>query len=455
MNQIHLESNSSNLPLAAIGSMLSPFMEVAGMTLSHYDLLIIGGGLAGATLARSMAMAGHRTLIIEKELKFRDRIRGEVLLPWGSVEARELGIYDLLLASCAREALRERFFYAGQPSAPRDYRSTTPRSTCVLSFHHPDMQEELLADAQRCGVDVWRGAALSRLTPGSIVSAEIAVDGEVRSVTARLVVGADGRESQLATLLNLKRERDPEELMTGGLQLTGDLDIEHALYFFLHAISGRGAILIRTKPGNFRAYLLHHKDALPRRLSGERDFPAVMGQFREIGLPGEWLERLTPYGIFSTFDGAHRWITHPVRHGCVLIGDAAAASDPVWGNGLSRTLRDVRLLRDHLLANPDWQQAIHHYAEDHDDFFHRLRRAEKLNAALYFAIGDAAERRRERANALMAENPELDPDVSALGPEARCDASSIATLLGEAGQQIAWASPKTLNQRPVRQFDSH
>jgi menaquinone-9 beta-reductase len=140
--------------------------EVPGMTLSHYDMLIIGGGLAGATLGRSMALAGFRILIIEKEMKFRDRIRGEVLLPWGSVEAQELGVYEVLLASCAREALRGHFYYAGQPSAPRDYRSTTPRNTCTLSFHHPDMQEELLAEAQRCGVEVWRGAMLSKLTLG-------------------------------------------------------------------------------------------------------------------------------------------------------------------------------------------------------------------------------------------------------------------------------------------------
>jgi 2-polyprenyl-6-methoxyphenol hydroxylase-like FAD-dependent oxidoreductase len=317
------------------------------------------------------------------------------------------------------------------------------------------MQEHLLAEAQRCCAEAWRGATLATLTPGVLPSAGIAVNGKVRSVTARLVVGADGRESRLAKLLNFERERDPEELMTGGLQLTGDLDIEHALYLFLHAISGRGAILIKTKPKTFRVYLLHHKDALPRRLSGERDFPAVMNQFCEIGLPAEWLERLRPHGIFSTFDGAHRWIAHPARNGCVLVGDAAAASDPVWGNGLSRTLRDVRLLRDHLLANSDWGLAAHDYAADHDDFFHRLRRAEKLNAALNFSMGEAAERRRERAYALMEECPELNPDLSALGPEARCDPRSIATLLEQDSAQIAWASLKSFHQRQVRQLETH
>ncbi len=190
--------------------------------------------------------------------------------------------------------------------------------------------------------------------PGQVPKAEIVVDDEVRTVSARLIIGADGRESQLATLLDFERHRDPPELFTGGLQLAGDIPTEQALHFFLHGISGRGSILIRTKPGNYRIYLLHHKDALFRRLSGRRDYGAALEHFREIGIPPHWLEGVVPHGIFATFDGAHRWITKPVRGNCVLIGDAAGASDPVWGNGLSRTLRDVRLLRDRLLSERDW-----------------------------------------------------------------------------------------------------
>lgn len=397
----------------------------------NYDLLIVGGGLAGSVLARAIALEGFKVLVIERETKFKDRVRGEVLLPWGTVEAKELGIYDILLASCAKEAAREHFFYSGKASEPRDFRTTTPKCTCVLSFHHPEMQEVLLNHAAQAGAEVWRGAILAELRIGLMPEAEIIYDGQTTTVSARLVVGADGRESQIATLLGLARTIDPTELFTGGLQLTGDIEIEHALYFFLDAITGRGSILIQNKPGNFRAYLLHHKDALPRRLSGERDLTAVMKHFAEIGIPKAWLERLTPHGIFATFDGAHRWITNPTRGNCVLIGDAASASDPVWGNGLSRTLRDVRILRDWLLKLKDWSRAADAYAADHDDFFQRLRRAERLNATLHFSMGERAESRRQRAYALMDNNQELNPDVAGLGPEARCSDYVINTLLGE------------------------
>ena len=169
---------------------------------------------------------------------------------------------------------------------------------------------------------------------------------------------------------------------------------------------------------------------MPRRLSGERDYSTVLGHLREVGIPAAWLDAAMPHGILATFDGSFRWIAAPVRGNCVLVGDAAGSTDPVWGNGLSRTLRDVRLLRDRLLNDQNWNAAATAYASDHDDFFHRLRRAEQLNTTLSFSMGDEAEARRTRAFALMERFPELYPDVPGLGPEARCNDHIERTLLG-------------------------
>lgn len=394
-----------------------------------YDLLIVGGGIAGSALARAMSRNGAHVLIIEKELTFRDRIRGEVLLPWGSVEAKALDIYEPLLAACGREATQEIVVVSGEAGPPRDFLTSTPHQTCVMSFFHPDMQEALSTEARNVGVDIWRGASLRGLHPGDMPEADIFHDGQTKRVRARLIVGADGRESTVATQLGFQREKTPQELFTTGLQLSGDLPVEPALYFFLHTLSGRGSILIQNRPHNYRIYLLHHKDALPRRLSGERDYATALMHFREIGIPEDWLSRTTPHGILATFDGSFRWIARPARGGCVLVGDAAATTDPVWGNGLSRTLRDVRLLRDRLLNDRDWAAAADVYASDHDDFFHRLRRAEQLNTTLTFSMGEAAEARRRRASDLMARDRDFYPDVTGLGPEARCSNRVIDTLL--------------------------
>ena len=86
-----------------------------------YDLAVVGGGLAGSTLGMALAKTGARVLIVEREAQFRDRVRGEGMLPWGAAEARKLGIHQPLLEGCAHET---RWWM--EPGANRDLVETTP-----------------------------------------------------------------------------------------------------------------------------------------------------------------------------------------------------------------------------------------------------------------------------------------------------------------------------------------
>ena len=53
------------------------------MTAPVFDVVIVGGGIAGSTLGGVLARAGLGVLVVEKEARFRDRIRGEGTWPWG------------------------------------------------------------------------------------------------------------------------------------------------------------------------------------------------------------------------------------------------------------------------------------------------------------------------------------------------------------------------------------
>ena len=59
-----------------------------------YDLIIVGGGIAGGGLATVMARAGKSVLVLEKTTEYPDLVRGEWLAPWGVVEARRTGLLD-------------------------------------------------------------------------------------------------------------------------------------------------------------------------------------------------------------------------------------------------------------------------------------------------------------------------------------------------------------------------
>jgi hypothetical protein len=81
------------------------------------------------------------------------------------------------------------------------------------------------------------------------------------------------------------------------------------------------------------------------------------------------------------------------------------------------TLRDVRILRDQLLATEDWNAAGHAYAIEHDRTSHATRLANTWHTTLYLETGPAADARRARAMPLIAQDPTRQPDTLFSGPD--------------------------------------
>ncbi|MGB2693647.1 MAG: NAD(P)-binding protein, partial [Dehalococcoidia bacterium] len=118
------------------------------MARNGYDIISVGGGLGGSALAIAMAKKGHRVLVLEGEPAFRDRVRGEQVAAWGVAEAKELGIFDLLLSACANEEPWWDVYLGGIQIQHRNVVETTPQQVPNLTFFHPAMQETLLQEAK-------------------------------------------------------------------------------------------------------------------------------------------------------------------------------------------------------------------------------------------------------------------------------------------------------------------
>jgi 2-polyprenyl-6-methoxyphenol hydroxylase-like FAD-dependent oxidoreductase len=97
----------------------------------------------------------------------------------------------------------------------------------------------------------------------------------------------------------------------------------------------------------------------------------------------------------------------------VLIGDAGRWSDPIIGQGMSVTFRDVHMITDVMTSTADWTvEAFAPYREERRERMRRLRFASNGSYLLNGFGPDAIERRR-RLRDLFAVNPFASPVVTA------------------------------------------
>jgi hypothetical protein len=110
-------------------------------------------------------------------------------------------------------------------------------------------------------------------------------------------------------------------------------------------------------------------------------------------------------------------VEHPYRDGVALVGDAAATTDPTYGQGLSFAMRAARVLRDELRKSSDWEAPGHRYAEQPQRSFHACHMVEGWIRAIFQDPSPEAAALRARAMPLITEDPSRVPDHILSGPD--------------------------------------
>jgi 2-polyprenyl-6-methoxyphenol hydroxylase-like FAD-dependent oxidoreductase len=390
-----------------------------------YDIITVGGGIAASALAKAMAERGAKVLVLEREKQFKDRVRGEAMVPWGVAEANELGICAVLKQECAHEVPH---IEAG--TGPRDLKATTRQQLPLLSFPHQVMQETLLAAAENAGAEVRRGVSVERVEPGA--EPTVVMDGHNHErISARLVVAADGRGSALRKWTGFPVCEQNNDYYMAGVLLSNVSAPTDTMYAVFNGEFGTWVGLIPQAGGRFRAYLTYPK-TMGCRLQGE----SMLSQFVLESAKGyaplaDYLAHAKSVGPLASFDASDKWVKHPYRDGVVLVGDAAATTDPTYGQGLSFALRAARVLRDELTNNPDWDAAGNRYAEQHERSFTGCHMVEGWFRALFQDPSPEAAALRDRATPLIAEDPTRVPDHILSGPDLPLNEQARARFFGE------------------------
>jgi len=385
----------------------------------------VGGGLAGASFAQAMASRGAKVLILERETRFKDRVRGEMVAPWGAAEAQELGILDLLKKNCGHDIP-----YVEMGTGPRNLASTTQQQLPALTFAHYEMQEALIAAAQAAGAKVRRGITVERIEPGRPATVLIH-DASPQQISARLVVAADGRGSACRKWANFPVQEAPSDFFLAGVVLTGLSASEDLVYFIFNPDLGMIVGFIPIGKKRFRAYFGYPK-SLSYRLQGESMLELFLSESAKAFPAAAQLHAGAKcIGPLASFDVSESWVEHPYRDGVALIGDAAGTSDPTFGQGLNLTLRDARVLRDELCRNSDWDIAGNRYADQHGRYFLDCHTVEGWLRTLFQDPSPKASAIRQKAMPLIAQDPTRVPDHLFSGPDLPVNDKIRARLFGE------------------------
>src|SRR3984957_6094131 len=395
------------------------------MAAPSYDIITIGGGIAASSSAKAMAERGARVLVLEREKQFKDRVRGEAVVSWGVAEANALAICSLLKETCAHEVP-----YVEPGSGLRDLRATTLPQLPLLSFPHQVMQETLLVAAENAGAEVRRGVSVEHIECGAKPAVVLNGHGHER-ISAHLVVAADGRGSAARKWAGFPICEQNNDYYMAGVLLTNVYASTETMHAVFNPDLGTWTGLIPQAGDQFRAYFVYPKTMGPR-LQGE----SMLGLFVRESAKGyapmaDYCADAKSIGPLASFDASDTWVEHPYRDGVALVGDAAATTDPTYGQGLSFALRAARVLRDELTKSSDWEAAGHRYAEQHQRSFHACHVVERWLCTLFHDPSPEAAALRARALPLIADDPTRVPDHIFSGPDLPFNEQVRARFFGE------------------------
>lgn len=368
---------------------------------SSFDAIIIGGGIAGSTLGGVLARAGLGVLVVEKEARFRDRVRGEGTWPWGVAEALALGLHDLLRAA-STVPLHAVHRFEDRVHVETPVAMDTGSTETGISFFHPQFQEAAFTWAAAQGATMLRPARPVAFSHHGRPSLTIASDQGEITCTARLIVGADGRLSKTRQWTGGESVADPEHHRIGGVLVSGaSIDRAHDNFAW---IDGEAINWFAAGPEMTRLYIDMRAERL-RETGIDRSFAALL-DFAAAQMPEGALANAAQAGPIGFFPTSNVWSSRVAGNRVVLIGDAAGAPDPTQGHGTAMIFRDVRALSEAVLGEGDWDLAIDAYARERERAFAVIRAFDHWHHA-FFEMSDEAACLREGHERAKASDPSL------------------------------------------------
>ena len=373
-------------------------------------MVIVGGGPAGLLLARLLQLAGHESIVLERQT--REHVMGRIragVIEWGSA--------DLLRSAGLGERMdREGFVHdgVGLSFSGRqlriDFRGLVGKY--VVVYGQTEIQKDLHDTLDAAGVTIVSEAeeVLPHDVNGDAPYVTYRKDGAEHRIDCDYVAGCDGFHGVCRTVIPVGLRREYERVYPFGWLgiLSETPPVDHELIYAHHE---RGFALCSMRHSLLsRYYVQCALDDTPDDWSDDRFWSELSAR-----LPPEASARLvTGPSIEKSVTPLRSFVAEPLSYGRLhLAGDAGHIVPPTGAKGLNLAMADVRYLaaalvdalEDHGTTGLDtyservlarvwkavrfswWMTTLMHRFPENGEFGHKIQEAELA----YLASSEAAQ----------------------------------------------------------------
>jgi flavin-dependent dehydrogenase len=312
------------------------------------DAVIIGGGPAGSTVGTLLAQAGHRALIIEKDIHPRDHV-GESLVPSTNLVFHRIGFLD---------KLNDAGFVPKRGSGWNGPRSPLWKFVEIPLFELPmegnpqpwtfhverdAMDTMLLRHAHDNGAKVLQGVKVTDVLfeDGRAVGVRAqAEDGWERDLRAKVVIDASGRRCFMARKLrSIRKDRSFNQFciyswFRGVKRPTNHL-YGWGLFYFIGMNQAWGWQFALRDGKESVGVVVDKEDFQKAGSDPDRFFKDMVARSRQFSHTMQDAERIRPYWVEGDYSYK---IDRYAGPGWLMVGDALRFVDPIFSSGVDVAL---------------------------------------------------------------------------------------------------------------------
>ena len=301
---------------------------------------IAGGGPAGMMLGLLLARAGVDVVVLEKHADFFRDFRGDTIHPSTLEIMHELGILDAFLKRPHQDVRELTGLVGDERIVLADFSHLPTRCRFIALMPQWDFLDFLADEARRYPSFHLRMQA--RVTDlimdhGRVLGLYAETPEGLLEIRADLVVGADGRHSDVRELAGLKVEDFGAPMDVLWFRLAKRADDDQQPLGRMQA----GVVFVTLDRGDYWqcAYVIPKGGFDVLRSKGLEAFRAAIAS-----LNAQFADRVDEIGSWDdvklltvTVDRLKRWY----REGALCIGDAAHAMSPIGGVGINLAIQDA------------------------------------------------------------------------------------------------------------------